>query len=380
MIAAAVIDVDMSGQKFGMNLLSSDGIIYDGSGLNVKDIKNHDTLYIVYHSHEYSHAEIARVRKQTPGLNGWFTYYLAKTWHVTRINPKYYYHLFRLINSSLLALVIILIIRELKKAYNILFACVFYCVCLMSTWIANFAPNLYWSEFTWFIPMLGGLMCLNNPDKKFRACLVVFLGTALKSACGYEYITTIMLCSVVFLITEYLSGKKFLFKSICCVAIASLAGFFTVLMIHAYMRGETGIIDGLSKIYHADVLRRTFGPAAMFDKVYTPSLNASVWDVLIKYLFNRGAQTSILASFMIILAPCSMLFANISLSRPVKHDFIMFAASFIASISWFVLGKSHSYVHTHMNYVLWYMPFIPAAFYIFIKNYLISGVIDYENL
>lgn len=38
----------------------------------------------------------------------------------------------------------------------------------------------------------------------------------------------------------------------------------------------------------------------------------------------------------------------------------------LAPMSWFVLAKSHSYVHTHMNFVLWYFGFIAIMIYMII--------------
>jgi len=38
------------------------------------------------------------------------------------------------------------------------------------------------------------------------------------------------------------------------------------------------------------------------------------------------------------------------------------AFSALAPLSWFVLAKGHSYIHRHMNYVLWHMPFTLIGF------------------
>ena len=45
----------------------------------------------------------------------------------------------------------------------------------------------------------------------------------------------------------------------------------------------------------------------------------------------------------------------------------MFIVFLGTTLSWFILGKAHSYVHTHMNYVLWYFGFIQICLYIIIK-------------
>ena len=31
--------------------------------------------------------------------------------------------------------------------------------------------------------------------------------------------------------------------------------------------------------------------------------------------------------------------------------------SILAPLSWYVIFKGHSYIHTHMNHILWQMPF-----------------------
>ena len=41
--------------------------------------------------------------------------------------------------------------------------------------------------------------------------------------------------------------------------------------------------------------------------------------------------------------------------------------AFLTSISWFVLGKAHSYIHTHLNFVMWYFGFVQLILYIPIK-------------
>jgi len=63
----------------------------------------------------------------------------------------------------------------------------------------------------------------------------------------------------------------------------------------------------------------------------------------------------------------------ICIYRGVKHDIILctdmvlFIVSFITCISWFILGKSHSHVIIHMNYVMWFMSYIQIEIYMVIK-------------
>ena len=46
----------------------------------------------------------------------------------------------------------------------------------------------------------------------------------------------------------------------------------------------------------------------------------------------------------------------------------MYMVFFLTSVSWFCLAKAHSYVHTHINYVLWYFDYVQICFYIIINK------------
>ena len=52
---------------------------------------------------------------------------------------------------------------------------------------------------------------------------------------------------------------------------------------------------------------------------------------------------------------------------------ITFWVSIIAPLSWFILFKSHSYIHTHMNFIVWYMPFALLGYVLL--GYLFSEII-----
>ena len=46
----------------------------------------------------------------------------------------------------------------------------------------------------------------------------------------------------------------------------------------------------------------------------------------------------------------------------------MYVVFFMTSVSWFILAKAHSFVHTQMNYVLWYFGYIQICFYVIVEK------------
>lgn len=281
------------------------------------------------------------------------------------------------------AMVITPICYQIYKRYDMLFAAVFYVVTMLSPWLIGYSTNLYWVSFTWFLPMLAGLICANNiHSRKVRiiSYVLVMLGVALKCACGYEYITTIMLSAIVFLLAEFTMAiieKRdkqeifHLFKTIFIMGIFALLGFAIVLVIHAYLRGEGEILSGLKTIFYNDVLRRTIGgDASSFQDVYSDSLNASFILVICRYLlFDTPVIWGVSGKLFIPLIMVSFLglvwgVMRKHINKEILALYIWFG---IASVSWFILGKSHSYVHTFMNFVLWYFGFVQIIFYCIIR-------------
>lgn len=308
------------------------------------------------------------------GLQGMIFSAFPKTFTVNQMITVYRWGL-----AFLYATVITFICYQIYKKYNLLFGVVFYAVTLLSPWMIGYSTNLYWVEFTWFLPMLAGLLCANHIDSRKHRILsyiLVAFSIALKSACGYEYITTIMLSAIVFLLADFSTAiierkdKKqvwLLFRTIFWMGIFALLGFAIVMIIHAYIRGGGNVYGGLRTIFYNDVLRRTIGgDASMFQDVYADSLNASVIMVVLRYLlFDTPIIFGVPGVLFIPLIALSFGGLIIGLKKGFfKKDMLaLYIWLGIASVSWFVLGKSHSYVHTFMNFVMWYFGYVQIVFY-----------------
>jgi hypothetical protein len=354
MVTAGRYNFDIGSRQFGMGLMAStEGDVYN--------------VYVNPELYDNSISE----RMQQIGLQGWIFYFIAKA------GIPHPLFAIRLGCCLALAIVLSLICIELNKKYGLLFAGIFFIVSISSSWITNFAPNLYWVTFTWFMPMLLGLICLNHLNKRVWLYPLFFLAILIKAACGYEYMTVIMLSSIMFLAVEWICAikrdkqySKLLFKTVFEIGIMSLLGFAVAVLINSHMRGDGNILNGFNAIYRQDVLRSTFGNSADFHEVIANSLNASIVDVLVMYF-----SMDISGIFALLLLGTSVaIFIHKYRNKryPYDKDFWLFILSFLTCISWFVLGKSHSFGHLHMNFVMWYMGFIQVCVYVVVKDILQS--------
>lgn len=313
------------------------------------------------------------------GLQGIVFRYLSRLFDVAFLNT---------LCALVTAIVFTWISYLVAKKYNFLFGSVFYLVFLLSPWTVNFADNLYWVEFTWFLPMVAGLICsLKIKEKKYRIAsyFFAFVAIAVKCLCGYEYITVIMMGVILFLVVDFVvalferdrKSARLLFRTIVIIGIVALLGFAMALCIHAPEKpgADGSILKGLKLIINNDVLRRTYGADInYYDEIIgreSYAVLASTWQVICEYFnFNTEIITGIHGNMFafICIAPL-LIFVYDFKNRQANVEMIaMYCVSFFTTMTWFVLAKSHSYVHLHLNYVLWYFGYIQVSIYIIIAR------------
>lgn len=278
-----------------------------------------------------------------------------------------------------------IIVCLIAQKYNRLLAATFYLTFLLSPWITNFARNLYWVEFTWFLPMVVGLFCAWKIDSvrcRYLCYTAAFLSLLGKSLCGYEYLSTVMIGLIQFLMVDILVAlaqkewkKSFvLIKSIFGLGIVAIAGFAIALAIHAYYRGAGSMIDGIVDIYKQDVLRRTLGGNPLnYREGNVASLDCSIWDSICSYFkFETQIITGVDGNLFPLLctAPLVVFYCDIQKKSLDLQNFFLYFITFLGPLSWFVLAKAHSVVHMGMNFVLWYFGFIQICIYILVEKIL----------
>jgi hypothetical protein len=282
------------------------------------------------------------------------------------------------LNSLLMALVIALLSILYLRIYDKAFGMIFFFTMIGSPWTISFARNLYWVPFTWFLPAVFAALAYLSQGRvtKLFFLTCVLFSVAIKSLAGYEYLTTITIfaCSVFVLAPLFGSdngrrsgGIKFAsFTFLSCIL-----GFVFALILHASMRGDS-VSSGLQNIYQMDVKRRTYGDPTQFDSVFRASLESSFFDVLNTYwslwqtplsIFIPGDYLGVIFWLFVIGAIYGILTKRgFSYREPA-----MVLVFFTASASWFLFGKAHSYIHTQLNYVLWYFGFIQALLYCLVR-------------
>ena len=302
------------------------------------------------------------------GVQGFFYAWLYQSLGLENLKPLY--KLTAFCNALALLICAFLLGRIFGRAFGI----IFFLSLFTSSWVANFSGSLYFSLAFWILPAILAFSIYiysgRNIGTIIALCLCFSLGIALRASMSYEFLTSIILFSLSPFIVSFIYGvltdsqSPFLSLSVkqsfsygLGLFVLACIGFLLTFMIHTYIRGGGDLWAGLMDIYHNDFLRRMLGGSAKdFDPVYAASLNANALEVISIYLSKP---------FMLLLLGASMLACLVESSKSYKSLYIALLVCFaLPALSWFVLGKSHSYIHRHFCFVLWYLGFWASIIYV----------------
>jgi len=315
---------------------------------------------------------------------------------ISPFEPSQNLRLFYGLTALLSALALSAVILWLYTQFGLLTAGVVFLSTLLSHWLTVFGRNLWWSTWAFYVPMIICLYYLTHEEKNekhsnFHLTLLVSLGVFIKCLFnGYEYITTTLVMLAVpvvyYGIRERWTVWAF-FKRLLYIQLGSLISIFISLMILANQLSfiEGNYLDGLKYIINT-LRKRTSGNPALYPEIYQESLRTDTLAVVSRYThqviidFNNLIHTDqkwLMDAFSIRFMDIIILFLlatvlalallRMKVRLPIdkaKTTALIAGTWFaiLAPLSWFVIFKSHSYIHTHMNAITWHMPFTIFGF------------------
>ena len=266
---------------------------------------------------------------------------------------------------------------------------------VLSQWLTVFGKNLWWSLWAFYLPMIVVMYFLKRHRETLdrhliRFGIVIFIAVSIKCFInGYEYITTTLVMMMVpfvyYVILDKWSGRQCL-KWTLAAGLGSGVAIFLSLIMLCFQIGaaKDGFMDGVAHVIWS-FGKRTYGEAENFPPVYAASLEAGTIGVVITYMngiffdFNNYLSTanSFVSNFLLKIRYYYLIVLFIAMSALLlwrgnaerRHHYIALICatwfSILAPLSWFVIFKAHSYIHTHMSFLLWQMPFTFFGFAVF---------------
>lgn len=334
-------------------------------------------------------------------------------------NIAYFHALTALLMSAVVTAMVWCVRRDVSFNAALGFGLVF----VFSPWLVVFARNLYWVSFTWYVPLLLTMWLAPAADKNraaFYGMLAgLFIAYLVKLLCGYEYLTSIFIAAcvpIVYQCVRHKRGFAGLARRLGLQTLVFLSAFGTAVIIHSISLDTQGV-SGLShvlltaqkRVASSDpkaTARQVCGVDPACEKLLYDSLVSNPVKVVARYFWfrdflpwtylssidqptrdylhtmNAGQGIHLLPDIYKVLGirrflalicyaclkllPYASFFGFLVLlvwqSRVFSLELrLANLAAFMAPLSWFIMAKAHSQIHYHINYVLWYMPFVPAG-------------------
>lgn len=303
--------------------------------------------------------------------------------------------LFYILTSLLTAIALTLIIVWFYGDFGGLAALFVLGSAVLSQWLTVFGRNLWWSTWAFYIPMIAVLYFLKRyKDSTNRHFIwfsvLIFISISIKCFInGYEYMTTTLVMMVVpfvyYGIIDKWNRNQWVKYSISTCLVSGIAIFLSLILL-CFQIGAVkgGFMDGIDHVFYS-IGKRTHGEAENFPQIYAASLNAGTIGVIITYIngiffdFNNyikiedsfiskylfKVRYSYLIVMFIVMSIITFIRTNHMTETSQQQGIALIGAtwfSLLAPLSWFVIFKGHSYIHTHMSYLLWQMPFTLFGF------------------
>ena len=262
---------------------------------------------------------------------------------------------------------------------------------VLSQWLTVFGKNLWWSLWAFYLPMIVVIYFLKRhrvpANRQFiKFGVLIFIAVSIKCFInGYEYITTTLImmmtpCIYYAILNRW--DRRECLKWTLAAGLGSAAAILLSLTMLCFQIGavRTGFVDGLMHVVYS-LEKRTYGDVQGFPEIYAASLKAGTMGVVITYVngvffdlnnylshasgFVSNFLLKIRYSYLIVLfgIVSVLLFLRSSkeeLAARRQHTIALILTtwfSILAPLSWYVIFKAHSYIHTHMSFLLWQMPF-----------------------
>lgn len=290
-------------------------------------------------------------------------------------------HYVALFNAAVISLLLVWIASE----FGIIATLIALIGLILSPWLIVFGKSSYWVIGTFFLPFLATAYHLKRHHPKNPRLIIftasLFVAFFAKFACGYEFITTIVLaawsCVIYYAYRDRWHLRHFI-KITLLLGFTSIAAFvatFIINMLQNMLLHEGDWRSGINSIiWHAAVRMGVDTPGIPVNPDFLIGRDASRWFVIEQYLrgYINGPRISetlalwppTFLSAIAILAIITAFKAFNLIKSKSDRDRIMTAAilaswaGLIAPLSWFILAKQHAFIHTHVNYILFYVPFL----------------------
>lgn len=316
-------------------------------------------------------------------------------------SPQVKLKIFHALTALLSAVALTLIILWFHFEFGFWVAMLVLASAVLSQWLVVFGRLLYWSMWGFYLPMVAVMYFLRRVRRiatrhdTIAFASVIFISVFAKALLnGYEYITTALIMMMVPYVYYAILDRWSLRAALKGLLVAGSASCLAIFISFAILCFQIASVDGNMRagVNHIvrTLKRTTYREPHSFGHEIGQSLtsNPNPNRVVLKYVvgedtgaangsfFDLNRYISVpswrISEFvfkvrylnliiLFFLMSVFLLWRNRYLTEGLRHSSMVLVLttwfSMSAPLSWFYIFNQHAYNHTHMDFIVWQMPF-----------------------
>ena len=249
-----------------------------------------------------------------------------------------------------------------------------------SEWTILPAGTIFYNYWSFYLPPLLTTYLLAEADnkKKFESkkiYSIIFITVLMKIVLsGFDFVTTVLVMTTVpfiFFGIYYKWSWKLLFERLIKTGLVLLTATLTgLLILSLQIVTYTGNVESAGGHIFDRLAIYTIENPAVFEEVDASAKTSTLAITAEYFTIPALAIRFQKATVQILYWHLVLVFLLVSIVFFLRHRFMeqvflkrgiaLVAAtwySLLAPLSWFVIFKKHSFIHTHVNPIVWQMPF-----------------------
>lgn len=274
--------------------------------------------------------------------------------------------IFRMLNSLSLSVLLTLMLVWVKRRFGILPSIISFLLILPNYWIFLYGKSTWWCSWVYFLPFVYSLFFFeknkeNYSVKKYIGVLSLLFFIKFWFT-GFEFITVFLISSAIPYIYYLYENKwsfysSFIGRHLLIVVMPFILAISFQLFQFNLLTGN--FKDGLIHLTDAYTRRATGGYSYKGDYSYLNDLKQYHVDIVFRYIGGSFMSEDFIKMPFIIIISLGVGASIFLYSKNIDRKLIFTTwFSILAPLSWLILFKEHAHIHPHIDFFVWYCPFL----------------------
>lgn len=272
-------------------------------------------------------------------------------------------------NALALSIILSFFIIWIKRKFGLTVASISFILILKNYWIFLYGKSIWWCSWVYFLPFVYALFFFENSKStqpnfiKYSVAMASFFFLKFWFT-GFEFITVFLICSAVpYIYYQFQNNYSFYLNFIKRHFLIFIVPFSLAIFIQLYQfKLLTGNFNnGIQHLLDAYNKRSSSSYGYPTDQELLNTLKSFHLDIITRYLGNSFINYDFIGiklPFLIIIGIgviCSFFLYRKNIERRLV---LTTWFSITAPLSWLILFKQHAHIHPHIDFFVWYCPFL----------------------